>query len=220
MNVQSFEEEVADGGFDNNQPRDTSAVLNYMNADSSSVETAESEETESPEILGTVKVHSSSSGEVREEQQRAPETARELLSLDRCGQPPHRGLLKKSQSSARPFSGATRISSLGTQIIAVRREPMGFETNFREIEPHREGKKITVTQHTARVQTRLQSKLSRYGLNIQIAVYEMAHGPILIPPNVQPPEPAPPDGDLANDPMAMRAFEYIKQAGEAFLRSQ
>jgi hypothetical protein len=88
---------------------------------------------------------------------------------------------------------------------------------FGEIEPQRDGKTVFVQQHTAIVQSWLQVKLMYYWINIQLAVYEMAHGPIQIPLSVMPPEPSPPDGNLKDDPVAQRAYEYIKKAREVLL---
>jgi hypothetical protein len=86
---------------------------------------------------------------------------------------------------------------------------------FGEIEPQRDGS-IIVQQHTAIVQSWLQAKLMHYFLTLQLAVYELAHGTIPVPPSVMPPEPTPPEGDLKDDPAAQRVYEYIKKTREAF----
>src|ERR1700678_738157 len=75
--------------------------------------------------------------------------------------------------------------------------------------------KIIVQQHTAIVESWLQVKIMHYWLTLQLAVYEFAHGTIPVPPSVMPPEPAPPEGLLKDDPSALRLYEFIKKTREA-----
>jgi Protein of unknown function (DUF3467) len=79
--------------------------------------------------------------------------------------------------------------------------------------------KMTVQQHTAMTITWQQAKIMHYFLMVNIGVHEMSHGKIPIVPSILPPEPAPPSGDLANDPGAHAVYEYIKQLRQAFVES-
>ena len=56
-----------------------------------------------------------------------------------------------------------------------------------------------------------------YFLGLQVAVHEMANGPIRIPKDIFPPEPTPPSGDLADDPIAWKVYEHIKNEREKLL---
>ncbi len=79
---------------------------------------------------------------------------------------------------------------------------------------------VVVEQHTAISIPWLQAKLMLFYLGLQVAVHEMSNGPIQIPKALIPAEPTPPSGDLADDPMAHRVYEYIRVSREKFLASE
>jgi|SRR5271157_2865026 len=78
---------------------------------------------------------------------------------------------------------------------------------------------VIIEQHTAITVTWLQAKLMLYFLGLQVAVHEMSHEPIRIPKSVFPPEPTLPSGDLPNDPIALKVYEYIKAERDRLLAS-
>lgn len=90
---------------------------------------------------------------------------------------------------------------------------------FGEIEPQNDGT-IDVLQHTAIVQSWLQVKLMHYWLTLHLGIYEIAHGTIQVPISVLPPVPALPQGNLVDDPASKRAYEFISQVREGFMRGQ
>ena len=57
-------------------------------------------------------------------------------------------------------------------------------------------------------------------MTLQLGVYEMSHGKIPIPSAILPIEPAPPTGELENDPLAKQIYEYVKKTREQFLATQ
>src|ERR1019366_2710071 len=77
--------------------------------------------------------------------------------------------------------------------------------------------KVIIEQHTAISVTWLQAKLMLYLLGLQVAFHEMSHERIRIPKSIFPPEPTPPSGDLANDPIALKVYEHIKTEREKLL---
>ncbi|HEY4899087.1 MAG TPA: hypothetical protein VII95_04605 [Terriglobales bacterium] len=78
---------------------------------------------------------------------------------------------------------------------------------------------LVVQQHTALVVSWLQAKIMAYFIGTHVAIHEMTHGKIAVPAPVLPPEPVPPTGELANDPVAIQVYEYIKKAREQFMAS-
>ena len=76
---------------------------------------------------------------------------------------------------------------------------------------------VIIEQHTAMTVTWLQAKLMLYFLGLQVAVHEMSSGPIRIPKEIFPPDPTPPSGDLENDPIALKVYEYIKEERDKLL---
>ncbi len=82
----------------------------------------------------------------------------------------------------------------------------------------RDGEAV-VQQHTAMTVGWVQAKLMIYFLSLQLYVHELTQGKIAIPPGAMPPEPTPPTGELENDPTAIKVYEHIKKAHEAFTAS-
>lgn len=87
---------------------------------------------------------------------------------------------------------------------------------FGELDVHKN--KLVVEQHTAINVSWLQAKLMLYFLQLQVGIHEMANGKIKIPYGVFPPEPTPPTGDIANDPAALRVYEYIRDRRAELVR--
>jgi hypothetical protein len=57
----------------------------------------------------------------------------------------------------------------------------------------------------------LQAKLTHYFLGLQLAVYELSHGKIPVPPAVFPPAPISPPEGLENDEYSKQVIEIIKK---------
>ena len=76
-----------------------------------------------------------------------------------------------------------------------------------------------IEQHTAISIPWLQAKITLYFLALQVGVFELAHGKILVPPAVIPPEPTPPTGDLQDNPLANQIYEYVKKMRQQFVES-
>jgi hypothetical protein len=77
-----------------------------------------------------------------------------------------------------------------------------------------------VEQHTAIAVPWLQAKLMHHFLTLQLGVFELAHGPIPIPPAVMPPEPVLPEGILKDDHFSIRVFNLIKETRERLVAEQ
>jgi len=78
---------------------------------------------------------------------------------------------------------------------------------------------MIVQQHTAMTVTWLQAKLLLYFLTVQVGIYELMHKKIDVPPSVQPIDPQPPTGEIANDPDAQKVYEYMKKLRAQFIDS-
>ena len=65
--------------------------------------------------------------------------------------------------------------------------------------------------HTAITIPWLQAKFVAYYLRVQAAWHEQQTGPLKAPAFVMPPEPKPPTGELANDPVANALYEAQKK---------
>ena len=81
------------------------------------------------------------------------------------------------------------------------------------------GGNVVVQQHTAMTLSWLQAKIFQYFLTLNLALYEMQHGKIKVPAAVMPPEAQPPTGDLANDPAALKFYEFVKATREQFVEA-
>jgi hypothetical protein len=82
---------------------------------------------------------------------------------------------------------------------------------FGELSGVRQG----VDWHTAITLPWAQAKLMAYYLAINIAGYELEHGPIRIPSAMIPTEPPPPDKDFAPSQKAL--YEFVKAHRQKFL---
>ena len=74
-----------------------------------------------------------------------------------------------------------------------------------------------VTQHTAIALSWLQVKIMSYFLQVNLAIYEAAHGTIKIPPAVIPPEPPLP---TENDSAARLTTEKIQEIRRRLLEDK
>jgi hypothetical protein len=81
---------------------------------------------------------------------------------------------------------------------------------FGQLEQHTG--KVNIDWHTAVTMPWLQAKLLSYYLRVNLAAYELAHGNIKVPSNVQPPTPEPPQEEpVASDPTASALYEAAKR---------
>lgn len=78
---------------------------------------------------------------------------------------------------------------------------------------------LQVEQHTAIVMTWLQAKIMHHYLTINLTIHEMTLGKIQGSPAVFPGEPQPPTGELADNPIALAIYEYMKKARAEFIES-
>lgn len=84
---------------------------------------------------------------------------------------------------------------------------------FGELDPQ-EGKTV---MHTGMSIPWLQAKLMMYYLVLHVGLFELTHQKITIPPSLIPAEPEPPSGDLKDDPIAQKVYEFITKQREHFL---
>lgn len=90
---------------------------------------------------------------------------------------------------------------------------------FGEIDSEPDTGKQVVVQHTSIAIPWLQVKLGLYFLMLQLGAYEITHGKIKLPATLIPPEPIPPTGEFANDPLSRQIYEFIKNTREQFLQT-
>ena len=90
-------------------------------------------------------------------------------------------------------------------------EPSAWDLKvlFGQLEQHT-GRSV-VDWHTAITIPWLQVKFVAYYLRVQAAWYEQQNGPLRAPSFVMPPEPKPPSGELANDPIANAFYDAKKK---------
>jgi len=70
-----------------------------------------------------------------------------------------------------------------------------------------------IEQHTSIAVPWLQAKLMSYFLTLQVGVYEIQHGSIVVPPALMPPSV---DLPTDQDPTQKSVYEYIAQKREQF----
>jgi hypothetical protein len=74
-----------------------------------------------------------------------------------------------------------------------------------------------IAQHTSIAVPWLQVKMMHHFLSLQLGVYEINHGPIVLPPSIIPPIPDPPPEDATKQDVAI--YNLIKNKREDILAS-
>ncbi|SRR6266852_9691935 len=90
-----------------------------------------------------------------------------------------------------------------------------LKLTFGEVDNDLKDNRVFIEQHTSIAVPWLQAKLMSYYLGLQVAAYEMEHGPIKVPPTLIPPEPGP-----APEPSMQRLYEYIAKVRQEFFEPQ
>ena len=76
---------------------------------------------------------------------------------------------------------------------------------FGELRRHTD--KSVVQWHTAITMPWMQAKIFEYWLRVNLLLHQLENGSIQIHPNVLPPQPVLPSGELENDPIAKAQYE-------------
>jgi hypothetical protein len=114
-----------------------------------------------------------------------------------------------------PFIKSEDFQSLYANNVQFQPNEIDIKLLFGEMDTS----KLVIEHHTAITMTWLQAKLMLHFLQLQVQVYEMSHGRIQGSSAVYPPEPQPPAGELADNPEALKIYEYLKSDRDQFIET-